>query len=139
VDQPIAFSHAVHHEQDIACLDCHAGAKSGEYATIPAIATCMLCHAEPQGDSPEEPRIREYADRGEPIPWVQVNRVVGHVYFSHAPHVTLAKIECTTCHGDMTQVDAPVTASQIAWLDMDACMDCHKERQVSNDCLLCHK
>ena len=139
VDQPLAFSHAVHHEQDTACVDCHIRAEEGPWATIPGVETCMLCHDEAQGEHPDEPRIREYAESGEAIPWVQVNRVVGHVYFSHAPHVVQGGMECADCHGDMTTLEEPVTRSQIEWMTMDACMDCHEEQQVSNDCLLCHK
>ncbi len=48
-------------------------------------------------------------------------------------------LDCSDCHGDMTTLDDPVSRSQIEWLTMKACMDCHEERQVSNDCLVCHK
>lgn len=120
-------------------MDCHLYAAEDVYATIPGLSTCMLCHEEPQGESTEEPKVREYFEREEPIPWVQVNRVEGHVYFSHAVHVKLAEMECAECHGDMTTLDEPLTRTQIADMDMDACMDCHDERGASNDCLVCHK
>jgi hypothetical protein len=135
----MAFSHSLHHEQDTTCLDCHLQAETGVYATLPSVKTCMLCHEEPQGDSPEEPKIREYAESGEPIPWVQVNRVEGHVYFSHAAHVSLGKMDCKECHGDMETLEVPVDRSQILGLTMDACMQCHEQREASNDCLICHK
>ncbi len=137
--QPMAFSHAVHAEQDTTCVDCHIGSEEGQYATIPTLNTCLLCHEEPQGEDVNEPLVREYAERDEPIPWVQVNRVVGHVYFSHAPHVVRGELDCKVCHGEMTTIDEPVTESQIDWMTMDACMDCHTKEKVSNDCLLCHK
>lgn len=139
VEQPMGFSHATHAEEDMACVDCHMRVEEGPYATTPGYKTCLLCHEEAQGEDPDEPRIREYAEREEPIPWIQVNRVVGHVYFSHAPHVVLGEMECADCHGDMSTLDEPVTESQIEWMTMGACMDCHDERNVSNDCLLCHK
>jgi len=139
VVQPMTFSHATHHEEELACVDCHIRSEEGPYATIPKVKACLLCHEEAQGEHPDEGLIREYAERDEPIPWVQVNHVVGHVYFSHAPHVVTGEMECAECHGDMTTVDEPVTESQVDWLTMEACMDCHFERQVSNDCLLCHK
>lgn len=139
VKQPIGFSHAVHHEQDTACADCHLRASEGPYATLPGMKTCLLCHEEPQGESPEEPRVREYAERDEPIPWVQVNHVVGHVYFSHGPHMALADMECSDCHGDVASLEEPPAHSQVSWLTMDACMKCHEERGASNDCLVCHK
>jgi hypothetical protein len=46
---------------------------------------------------------------------------------------------CVECHGDMENRTAPVTESQIDGLSMRACMDCHFERGVTNDCLACHK
>jgi len=137
--QPMHFSHATHQAEDMACIDCHIRSEEGPYATTPGLRTCLLCHEEAQGEHPDEPLVREYAERDEPIPWVQVNRVVGHVYFSHAPHIVRGEMDCADCHGDMTELDEPVVESQIEWLTMDACMDCHFEREVSNDCLLCHK
>lgn len=137
--QPVAFDHALHAEQDLACLDCHATAESRPRASFPKLATCLLCHAEAQGEHPDEPRLRAFSERGAEIPWVQVNRSVGHVYFSHAMHVKLGKMECAECHGDMSAQHEPVTRSQVAHLSMSACMRCHAERGASNDCLVCHK
>lgn len=139
VRQPIAFNHARHQEEGIGCSDCHARAESTPYASLPAIKQCLLCHKEPQGQHPDEPRIREYAEKGEEIPWVQVNRVAGHVYFSHAMHVKIAGMQCADCHGDMSVVKEPVESSQIEHLSMTRCMECHDERGASNDCLACHK
>jgi len=137
--QPIAFDHARHHEEDLACLDCHSTAETRPYASLPRIAACLVCHAEPKGDSPEEAKLREFAERKEEVPWVQVNRMPGHVYFSHAVHVKLAQMDCAVCHGDMTTANRPVTASQVEHLTMRRCMECHFEQGASNDCLACHK
>jgi len=137
--QPIAFDHARHHAEDLGCLDCHGTAESSPYAALPKIASCLLCHEEPKGDSPEEARVREFAERKEEIPWIQVNRMPGHVYFSHAVHVKLAKMDCAECHGDMSAATAPVSTSQIGHLTMRRCMECHAETGASNDCLACHK
>ncbi|MCB9916153.1 MAG: cytochrome c3 family protein [Planctomycetes bacterium] len=139
VVQPVAFDHRLHVEQDMACLDCHVHAADRPQATLPGLTGCMLCHAEPQGEGGRDAALREYAERGEPVPWVQVNQVVGHVYFTHAVHVTLAELECSECHGDMTRSTEPPTTSQVEWLTMGACMDCHFERNASNDCNACHK
>ncbi|MCA9000729.1 MAG: cytochrome c3 family protein [Planctomycetes bacterium] len=135
----MGFNHKVHHEQDTGCTECHLQAETKPYATLPGIKTCMLCHEEAQGEHPEEPKVREYAERGESIPWVQANRVAGHVYFSHAAHVTLGEMECSDCHGDMATMEEAVTQSQVLNLDMATCMKCHEERGASNDCLVCHK
>ena len=139
IEQPIAFNHARHAEEGLGCLDCHAAAAEGEYATLPLLSTCQLCHAEALGESPEEAKLLEFVERGEEIPWRLVNRVEGHVYFHHAAHVTLGKMECSECHGDMTQASVPPPASQIADLSMRRCMECHSERYVTNDCIACHK
>ena len=139
VEQPLRFDHALHAEEELGCLDCHLHAEEGPYAALPSLESCLLCHEEAQGEDPEEPRVREFAERDEPIPWVGVNRLVGHVYFSHAPHVVRAKMDCSECHGAMATRHEVVDQSQVDRLTMKACMDCHAERGASNDCLSCHK
>jgi hypothetical protein len=96
--QPLAFNHALHAEQDLGCLDCHTEADKGTYATLPRVKTCLLCHSEPQGEHPDEPKVRAFAEDPGAIPWVQVNRVAGHVYFSHEAHVRWGGMECAECH-----------------------------------------
>lgn len=137
--QPLAFNHKLHMEQDVTCVECHLRAADGAIATLPPTRICMLCHEEPQGESPEEPRVREFAELGDYIPWIVVNKSVGHVYFSHEAHVTWGAMECNECHGDMGEETVPLVASQVEFLTMEACMDCHFERGASNDCLVCHK
>jgi len=139
VTQPIAFNHKLHIKEDMACTDCHKTVETGQYASFPTVEACMLCHGEAQGENPEEPKVREYAEAGKEIPWVQVNRLEGHVYFYHAAHVKFAKMDCATCHGDMKERTEPVSMSQIRHLDMGECMSCHAKQGVSNDCLRCHK
>jgi menaquinone reductase, multiheme cytochrome c subunit len=138
VRQPIAFDHA-RHAKDLTCLDCHKAAESTPYASLPKNATCRLCHEEAKGDSAEEKHVREYLEKNQEIPWIRVNRLPGHVYFSHAMHVKLGKLDCSECHGNMAQATEPVTASQIDRLTMRRCMECHAERGATNDCLACHK
>ena len=138
-EQPVGFDHARHHEEDLGCLDCHSTAEKSPYASLPKLATCLVCHAEPLGEHPEEAKVRAHAERGEEIPWIQVNRLPGHVYFSHAVHVKLAAMECAACHGDMSRATEPVHASQIGNLTMRRCMECHADAGASNDCLACHK
>jgi hypothetical protein len=137
--QPVAFDHARHAKEDLACLDCHKTAATGPYASLPRIATCKLCHEEAKGTSEDERRVREFLAKNEEIPWIQVNRMPGHVYFSHAVHVKLAAMDCSACHGDMAKATEPVTRSQVERLTMRRCMECHTEHGASNDCLACHK
>lgn len=137
-EQPIAFNHKRHIDEGLTCTDCHKSVEKGPRATIPTIKTCLKCHEDPQGTNPEEAKIREFAKRGEDIPWVQMNRLPGHVYFSHRVHVAYAKMDCAECHGKMADRTEPVTAPNID-LDMDKCMACHVSKGVSVDCLRCHK
>jgi len=139
VVQPIKFSHQRHMKEEMTCLDCHAKADKSPYATFPTVQQCMLCHEEKKGDDPEEPKVREAAESGNGIPWEQVNRLPGHVYFSHAGHVKFAKMECTECHGKMADMSEPVTTSQIRNLDMTTCMACHDAKGARNECITCHK
>ena len=139
VVQPLGFNHALHMEEDLTCLECHLHAADGPVATLPLTKVCMLCHEEPQGEDPEEPKVREFAEQGDFIPWTVVNVSDGHVYFSHEAHVTWAAMECDECHGDSASLTEPLTESQVEWMDMAVCMDCHTERGASNDCNLCHK
>lgn len=139
IQQPIAFNHKRHLAEGMACADCHKQVEKGPYATFPPMKQCLLCHSDPQGKHPDEPKIREFAERGEEIPWIQVNRLPGHVYFSHTAHVRHGKIGCQECHGDMKERTQPVTVSQIQNLTMERCMECHTQSKVSTDCLRCHK
>ena len=139
VVQPIAFNHKRHLAEGLSCKDCHKRAETGPHATIPPVKACMLCHSEAKGTDPEEAKVRAFAEAGHDIPWIQVNRLPGHVYFSHAAHVGYAKMDCAECHGDMKDRTEPVTVSQIGHLTMDRCMTCHQSKGVSLDCLRCHK
>jgi hypothetical protein len=136
--QPLDFPHKIHTE-DIAvtCTDCHLGVTKGAVAGIPSVNVCMGCHAD-IGDE-KDPRIiklRDFAKRGEDLPW---QRVYGffeesHIRFNHAPHLR-AKVECATCHGDLTQM---TVAERVVDHTMGFCINCHKTKQASNDCLVCH-
>ncbi len=135
-DQPIAYSHKKHIAMGLQCIDCHSMADIGPAATIPSVAKCMLCHATFGTDKPEVKKIAEYAAKGREIPW---QRVYGFekqalVKFNHAPHVR-AKVECATCHGDMTQAD---TAQKLVNHNMGTCLTCHRQKGASQDCATCH-
>lgn len=140
VKQPLAFDHAAHIKaEDMECTDCHRFADKGPYATLPRLRDCKDCHSEPQGKNPEEPKVREYLESGKEIPWVIVNRLPGHVYFSHRAHVEFGEMKCWDCHRDMREVSAPVAKPDIAYLTMGRCIKCHAQRQVETDCSNCHK
>jgi hypothetical protein len=146
VEQPIAFNHARHAKEEIKCLDCHTKAATSAYATLPKISMCKKCHNEAPTDEearkkehPDLEKVREYVNNKKEIPWIQVNRVVGHVYFSHVAHVKYGEIDCAECHGDMSKSETPVVVSQIDHFTMGKCMKCHEERKANNGCQACHK
>ena len=99
----------------------------------------MLCHSDALGEHPDEVKIRDYFDRREEIPWVQVNRLPPHVVFSHAAHVRDAEMSCAECHGAMEDQSEPVTVSQITHLTQARCLECHEERDAPQNCMSCHR
>ncbi len=66
------------------------------------------------------------------------NRLAGHVYFSHAAHVTMASMKCEECHRDMNAVDQAPTEPDVHG-EMSDCVACHRSKHASLDCLACHK
>ena len=138
VGQPIAFNHKKHIDQGLECDTCHKYYKTQTFSGIPDSSVCLECHKEPITKSPEEEKIRQYAKKGEQIPWRRIYREPDHVFYSHQAHVVLAKIECKTCHDDIAQREKP-PARPFVQMTMGWCMRCHKERKASNDCLTCHE
>ncbi len=138
--QPIAYNHKVHlANAGLNCSDCHVYAADNAAATIPTLEVCQNCHnAEPVSKSPEELKVLEYVSERKEIPWIQIYRLPDHVYFSHRRHVTLGKLECAACHGNMNEQTAPVSVPFLA-VTMENCMKCHAERKITNDCLACHR
>ena len=137
--QPIDFPHKIHvvDQIGIECQDCHTGVTTGSRAGLPSINFCMRCH-EDIGDARDQriQSLRDYAKRGEDMPW---QRVYGffeesHVRFNHAPHIR-SGVECMTCHGDVGQM---TVAERVVDHSMGFCLDCHKQRGASIDCLACH-
>lgn len=139
-DQPIAYSHEVHLQAGIQCLYCHSGAQRTALAGIPSADKCMGCHAVIAAEDPEILEVAEYADRGEPIPWVRVNRQPDFVFFAHQPHLG-AGLNCEVCHGNVSQMSV---AQPVVRMDMGWCLECHldqPEEEVARlaDCVACHK
>ncbi len=140
VIQPIVFDHARHAgEEGVACADCHAGADTKVHAGLPSVKMCLTCHRTEQGSHSDEPKVREYAERGEQIPFVQRNRNAAHVYFSHRAHVAAATMDCRECHGDVGQVADSAELSNPELSSMDSCIDCHRAEGASLECAACHK
>lgn len=138
VRQPIQFNHAKHKAQGVECSVCHPNVEEQAFAGLPKLETCMLCHSAPQTESPEEQKVRQFAESGKQIPWQRVYRVPGHAFFSHRRHVVLAKVECETCHGPISTAVAPPPRPLVNQ-SMSWCIACHAKRQASVDCTACHR
>lgn len=139
-EQPIAFNHALHvnGKPQLACRDCHAGAEREAAAGLPSLDRCLLCHMKPQSTRPKEQLVRDLAGRGGQVSWTQVTHNPGHVHFSHREHVSLARIACASCHGDVGTWTTPPATPEAKLMSMDACLDCHRERGASTNCRVCH-
>jgi hypothetical protein len=135
--QPFPFPHKRHIEKKLKCTDyCHESVDKGPIAGIPSVKTCMICHESIASDKPLIKTVADYQKRGIDIAWQRVYGYAqgAHVRFNHAPHIR-AKVECSTCHGP---IDQQGVAERNVTLKMGFCVDCHRSRQVSNDCLTCH-
>ncbi|MFZ4263075.1 cytochrome c3 family protein [Sphingobacterium sp. HJSM2_6] len=146
--QPIKFSHQVHAGvNQIECQYCHGGAFKSKNASIPSANVCMNCHNTVTGSdhydgniSPEiaklyravdwNPDTRSYGNNPRPIEWVRIHNLPDFAYFNHSQHVTVAGVECQTCHGPIQDMEE---VYQYSPLTMKWCVDCHKETEVNKD------
>jgi len=131
-DQPILFSHKVHAGQNqIDCQYCHFTAQESMHAGIPPVQLCMNCHNVikngTQTGTDEIAKINLALETGKPIAWVKVHNLPDHVYFNHAQHVKVGKVDCIECHGDVENMDR---IKQVENLGMGWCIDCHRNTNV---------
>lgn len=121
--QPVPYSHKLHAgDLKLQCASCHTNPDPGEAMTIPQAAGCKTCHAK-----------APFVTSGEEIKWVRVYQVPNFVFFSHRSHI--AANTCEDCHGPVAQ---RVQLAREKDLSMGSCMNCHREKKVSNDCTFCH-
>ncbi len=146
--QPIKFSHQLHAGiNKIECQYCHGGAFKSKNASIPSANVCMNCHNTITGSehydgetSPEiakiyraldwNPETRTYGNNPKPIQWVRIHNLPDFAYFNHSQHVTVAGVECQTCHGPIETMEE---VYQYSPLTMKWCVDCHKATDVKSD------
>lgn len=146
--QPIKFSHQIHAGvNQIDCQYCHGGAFKSKNASIPSANICMNCHntitASDHYDgeiSPEllklyravdwNPDTRTYGTNQRPIEWIRIHNLPDFAYFNHSQHVTVAGIECQTCHGPVETMEE---VYQYSPLTMKWCIDCHRTTEVNTD------
>jgi hypothetical protein len=96
----------------------------------------MICHSQIATDRPLIQQIAQMQEKGLDFAWQRVYDYPrsAHVRFEHAPHIR-AGVNCSTCHGDQKQ---QTVARRMVNMDMAFCINCHTEKQASNDCLTCH-
>lgn len=140
-EQPIAFSHELHAGvNEIPCKYCHVSPGEGRRSSVPGVNTCMNCHSQVPGNTPEGKKdiqkIRNAWKTGEPIEWVKVHDMPDLVAFSHQPHI-MAGLDCVECHGQVNTMDVIETQNEF---NMGWCVDCHRqpENNAPIDCTTCH-
>lgn len=122
--QPIQFSHKHHAGQlGIHCAYCHSSVEVSSFAGIPPTHTCMSCHSQVWINSPTLEPVRESYRSGQSIEWVRVHDLPDFVYFNHSIHINKG-IGCASCHG---QVDQMTQIYKAETLQMQWCLDCHRE------------
>jgi cytochrome c2 len=62
-----------------------------------------------------------------PIEWKRVHNLPDHVYFNHSQHVTVGKVACEKCHGQVSKMEV---MKQYSPLSMGWCINCHRETEV---------
>ncbi|MPZ17989.1 MAG: cytochrome C [Luteitalea sp.] len=123
VQQPIQFSH-LHHVggEGFDCRYCHTSVEKSAFADIPSTKICMNCHSQIWLESPYLEPVRESFKTGQSIEWIRVHDLPDFVYFNHSIHVNKG-VGCETCHG---RVDEMPAMQQVASLQMEWCLDCHR-------------
>lgn len=142
--QSIAFNHKKHVDEQIDCATCHEGVEKEERAGLPQIQTCMVCHQARLGTSAEEAKLIALDEKHAELQWTALTSVPDHVYFSHRRHVTVGKLACATCHGDIASATRPPERG--AGLTMKLCQGCHATQadhsaaqRATLDCAACHR
>ncbi|UGS23337.1 c-type cytochrome [Flavobacterium channae] len=150
--QPIHYSHRIHAgENGIDCKYCHSSARVSKTSGIPSLNVCMNCHKNisevAETTATEEhtkafydaqiaklydavgwdKTLQKYTGKTKPVKWVRIHNLPDHVYFNHSQHVTVAGVECQTCHGPVEEMEI---MKQHAPLTMGWCINCHRETNV---------
>ncbi|MGI9552840.1 MAG: cytochrome c3 family protein [Aurantibacter sp.] len=71
---------------------------------------------------------QKYTGESQPVEWVRVHNLPDFAYFNHSQHVTVAGIECQTCHGPVEEMEV---VEQFSPLTMGWCIDCHRETNIN--------
>lgn len=151
--QPIHYSHRIHAgDNGIDCKYCHSSARVSKHSGIPSLNICMNCHKSIYEVAPEtataeyskefydgeikklykavgwDDAEQKYTGETQPVKWVRIHNLPDFVYFNHSQHVTVAGVECQTCHGPVEEMEIMY---QHAPLTMGWCINCHRETNVN--------
>lgn len=149
--QPIHYSHKIHSgDNEIDCKYCHSSSRVSKHSGIPSLNVCMNCHKsinEYNGETTEEyskefydgeiqklykavgwdEEDQQYTGETQAVKWVRIHNLPDFSYFNHAQHVSVAGIECQTCHGPVEEMEIMYQHSP---LTMGWCINCHRETNV---------
>ncbi len=70
---------------------------------------------------------QKYTGESQPVEWVRIHNLPDFAYFNHSQHVSVAGIECQTCHGPVEEMEIMY---QYSSLTMGWCINCHRETNV---------
>lgn len=151
--QPIHYSHRIHAgDNKIDCKYCHSSARVSKHSGIPSLNVCMNCH-KAIGEVAEATQAegleygvdynaeiqklykavgwddteQKYTGETSPVKWVRIHNLPDFAYFNHSQHVSVAGIECQTCHGPVEEMEIMYQHSP---LTMGWCINCHRETNV---------
>ncbi|OBX23942.1 MULTISPECIES: cytochrome c3 family protein [Bizionia] len=150
--QPIHFSHKIHAgDNGVDCKYCHSSARVSKTSGIPSLNVCMNCHKSVYEVAPEtataeyskefydgeikklytavgwDDADQKYTGDTQPVKWVRIHNLPDFAYFNHSQHVSVAGIECQTCHGPVEEMEIMY---QHAPLTMGWCINCHRDTNV---------
>jgi mono/diheme cytochrome c family protein len=151
--QPIHFSHKIHAgDNGIDCKYCHSAARVSKNSGIPSLNVCMNCHKNISSFAGDKDSIydrskefytgeiaklynaagwdntaKAYTGVQKPVKWVRIHNLPDFVYFNHSQHVSVAGVECQTCHGPVQTFEV---MKQHSPLTMGWCINCHRETNV---------
>lgn len=152
--QPIHYSHRIHAgDNGIDCKYCHSSSRESKHSGIPSLNVCMNCHKSIYEVAPEtlaegaaigvdynaeikklykavgwDDAEQKYTGESQPVKWIRIHNLPDFVYFNHSQHVSVAGIECQTCHGQIQEMEVVYQDSP---LTMGWCIDCHRKTDVN--------
>ena len=150
--QPIHYSHKIHAgDNGIDCKYCHSSARVSKHSGIPSLNVCMNCHKSIYEVAPStateeyskefydgeiqklydavgwDDAEQKYTGKTKPVKWVRIHNLPDFAYFNHSQHVSVAGLECQTCHGPVEKMEIMY---QYSPLTMGWCINCHRETNV---------